>query len=109
MASLTEAVGELGRAVTEAGDDTVTVSTSLLSTVMKASHGSTGFDLSARCREIVAWRRTGRYRGTELQRMADSLDDQSEGDPPLARAELATIREALLFVAAFDTNEEIRG
>jgi hypothetical protein len=61
-----------------------------------------GSDLPARCREIVQWRRSGRYEGTVLQRMADGLDDQSEEDPPLARAELQTIREVLRFAAAFD-------
>ena len=61
-----------------------------------------GSDLPARCREIVEWRRSGRYEGTVLQRMADGLEDQSEEDPPLARAELQTIREVLRFAAAFD-------
>ena len=63
-----------------------------------------GSDLPARCREIVEWRRSGRYRGTALQKLADGLEDQSEEDPPLARAELQTIREALRFAAAFDGN-----
>lgn len=66
---------------------------------------TSGFDLALRCREIAEWRRTGRYEGTELQRMADTLEDQSLEDPPIARAELATVREVLRFVGSFASSE----
>lgn len=81
-------------------DPTATGDISIREALQRASSIS-GFDLALRCREIADWRRTGRYEGTELQRMADSLDDQSIEDPPIARAELATVREVLRFVGSF--------
>ncbi len=79
--------------------------TTMKEALARASEAS-GFDLALRCREIAEWRRTGRYGGTELQRMADTLDDQSVEDPPIARAELATIREVLRFVGSFASPAE---
>jgi hypothetical protein len=94
------------RASSIVGEDQCLVPVDAIDGLLTAAGAGAGFDLSMRCREIVQWRRTGRYGGTELQRMADTLPDQSEEDPPLARAELLTIREALQFAAAFYPTDE---
>lgn len=95
--STTDAITLLMAARSQAVDGYVVVPAETLDMLFDGS------DLAERCREIVEWRRSGRYGGAALQRLADGLEDQSEEDPPLARAELQTIREALRFAAAFGT------
>jgi hypothetical protein len=58
-------------------------------------------DLSQRCDEILAWRKTGIYEGTALQKMADDLEAHGMDFhlSPIRTAEERTIKEALELVA----------
>lgn len=59
-------------------------------------------DLAQRCREILAWRRTGRYEGEALADMAKQWPDTGSEPSPIRNAEDATIREALAYCANLD-------
>lgn len=53
-------------------------------------------NLIARCKEILAWQRTGILTGDALREMADAQGEQTRGDLRIAEAE--TAREAMRFV-----------
>ncbi|ARK07551.1 hypothetical protein LAV_00176 [Sphingobium phage Lacusarx] len=62
-------------------------------------------NLSTRCDEILAWRKTGIYEGTELQKLADQIEASGRPIPlsPIRAAEEETIKEVLSLIADITT------
>lgn len=63
-------------------------------------------DLAQRCREILSWRRTGRYEGHALQAVADSIEDTGSS-LPMREAEDEAVKEALMLCATLDSEDDL--